>query len=205
MTESILAVAANLLPDLIMLSAQRAPLSIALTAGSANLSYGDLQSGVAQFSHGLMHLGLSRGDRVAIYLDKRFETVIASFGATAAGCVFVPVNPLLKPDQVAHILSDCNVRVLVTSPERLAVLQEVLGRCPDLSEVVVIDSDSTSLSPALSDATWSLIAWRDLLQSPASHRPPRDRHGHGSHSLHLGQHGSSQRRRAVASQHGDGC
>ena len=42
------------------------------------------------------------------------------FGAAAAGGVFVPVNPLLKPEQVAYILADCNVRVLVTSADRLA-------------------------------------------------------------------------------------
>ena len=66
----------------------------------------------------------------AIYLEKRFETVVASFGAPAAGGVFVPVNPLLKPEQVAYILRDCNVRVLVTSPERLALLAPVLARVP---------------------------------------------------------------------------
>ena len=42
----------------------------------------------------------------------------------AAGGVFVPVNPLLKAEQVAYILRDCNVRVLVTSPERLPLLAE---------------------------------------------------------------------------------
>ena len=39
----------------------------------------------------------------------------AAFGAAHAGAAFVPVNPLLKPEQVGHILRDCNVRVLVTS------------------------------------------------------------------------------------------
>ncbi len=77
-----------------------------------------------------MGLGLQRGDRVGIYLEKRFETVIASFGAPAAGGVFVPMNPLLKPEQVAFIASDCDVRVLVTSPERLALLAPVLARLP---------------------------------------------------------------------------
>ena len=44
------------------------------------------------------------------------------FGASAAGGVFVPVNPLLRPQQVGYILDDCGVRVLVTSPERLELL-----------------------------------------------------------------------------------
>ena len=37
------------------------------------------------------------------------------FGAAAAGGVYVPVNPLLKAEQVGYILQDCNVRVLLTS------------------------------------------------------------------------------------------
>ena len=57
--------------------------------------------------------------------------MIASFGAPAAGGVFVPMNPLLKPEQVAFIARDCDVRVLVTSPERLALLAPVLAECPD--------------------------------------------------------------------------
>ena len=51
----------------------------------------------------------ARGERVAIHLEKRIETVVAMFGASAAGGVFVPVNPLLKAKQVAHILGDCEV------------------------------------------------------------------------------------------------
>ena len=80
------------------------------------MNYGELQDAVTRFASGLIVLGLQRGERVAIYLEKRFETVIASFGAPAAGGVFVPLNPLLKAEQVGYILRDCNVRVLVTSP-----------------------------------------------------------------------------------------
>ena len=79
-----------------------------------------LQAAVQGFASGLLQLGLARGERVGIYLEKRPETVVASFGAPAAGGVFVPLNPLLKPEQVGFILQDCNVRVLVTSPERFA-------------------------------------------------------------------------------------
>ena len=126
MTESIL------LPELIACAAARTPSARALTSGQESLTYGELDAGVRQFAAGLMAWGIQRGERVAIYLDKRFETVVASFGAPAAGAVFVPVNPLLKAEQVAFILQDCNVRVLVTSPERLSLLSGVLAECPDL-------------------------------------------------------------------------
>ena len=48
----------------------------------------------------LSGLGVARGDRVAVYLDKRPETIGGIFGASVAGGVFVPVNPALKGSQV---------------------------------------------------------------------------------------------------------
>src|SRR5215510_12541056 len=100
--------------------------------------YQGLATSVGAFRSGVLSLGLARAERIAIYLEKRFETVIACFGAAAAGGVFVPLNPLLKPEQVAYILRDCNVRVLVTSSERLALLSRVLVDCHDLRHVVVV-------------------------------------------------------------------
>ena len=105
----------TLLNELIDISADRAPDALALTAGEQSMCYGDLQSRVRAAASGLIGLGLQRGERVAIYLDKRIETVVASFAAPAAGAVFVPVNPLLKPEQVGYVMRDCDVRVLRSS------------------------------------------------------------------------------------------
>ena len=169
MTES------TLLPELIAVTAHRAPQAIALTNGVSNVNYGDLCAGVNQFASGLLGLGLKRGDRVAIYLEKRFETVIASFGAPTAGAVFVPINPLLKPEQVAFILRDCNVRLLVTSPERLALLKEALADCPDLQHVA-LTGPVPGLLTGQGDVSLTLkanvVSWPDLLNSPlcAGHR-----------------------------------
>jgi acyl-CoA ligase (AMP-forming) (exosortase A-associated) len=117
-------------------AARRTPGAEALVHGERRLDYAALATAVARVSHGLLALGLQRGDRVAVYLEKNVENVTAMFGAAMAGCVFVPVNPLLKPEQVAYILADCNVRVLVTSVERLRLLSAVLHNCPDLHAVV---------------------------------------------------------------------
>ncbi len=137
-------VESNLLHELIVVNAERDSGAIALSSGAESFSYGAIGTQVDQFASGLMALGLERGERVAIYLEKRLETVIASFGAPAAGGVFVPVNPLLKPDQVGFILRDCNVRVLVTSPERLALMKDALAQCHDLRHVVVTDGQGQS-------------------------------------------------------------
>ena len=110
----------------------------ALTFKDVTVTYAQLWREVADFGGGLSALGVRRGDRVAVYLDKRIETVAALFGASASGGVFVPVNPLLKPRQVSYILQDCDVRVLVTSPERLALLEEELEQCKSVEHVVLV-------------------------------------------------------------------
>lgn len=163
MTES------TLLHDLIRRSAHRAGEAPALVYGGRGLTYSALEQRVTAVSNGLLSLGLARADRVGIYLEKRFETVIASFGAPAAGGVFVPMNPLLKPEQVVFIAKDCDVRVLVTSPERLALLAPVLAECPSVRHVVTTERlrEPVALPPGV-----NVLAWDDLLDAPprAGHR-----------------------------------
>jgi acyl-CoA ligase (AMP-forming) (exosortase A-associated) len=148
-----------LLSDLVAAAAERSPDAPALSAADSTLSYAALQDHVARFAAGLRALGVGRGERVAVYLDKRVETVVACFGAAAAGAVFVPVNPLLKAEQVGYILRDCNVRLLVTTPERAALLADELGACPELRHWVL-----TAGGESAAPAPW--MDWRDLLAAP---------------------------------------
>src|SRR5690349_600522 len=117
---------AYLLSHLPKLAAERDPAAPALTSRERTLSYDALANSIDRFASGLIGLGIRRGERVAVYLDKRFETVAAIFGAAHAGAVFVPVNPLLKAAQVVHILRDCNVRAIVTGGERLHAVAPML-------------------------------------------------------------------------------
>lgn len=128
---------ASLLHELIIASALRAGDDPALTAAGQTSTYAQLATTSEAFAGGLAAFGLARAERVAIYLDKRPEFVAATFGTAAAGGVFVPLNPLLKPDQVGYILRDCNVRVLITSAERLPLLASVVASCHDLRQIVV--------------------------------------------------------------------
>ncbi|HEY8855895.1 MAG TPA: acyl-CoA ligase (AMP-forming), exosortase A system-associated, partial [Rugosibacter sp.] len=73
----------------------------------------------------------------------RLETVVACFGTAHAGGLFVPVNPILRAEQVGHILQDCNVAILITSAARLAALEATLANCPALRHIVLTDEVST--------------------------------------------------------------
>jgi len=156
-----------LLHDLPLRSAARKADALALNCQGQALSYGDLAGSIERFGSGLMALGHGRGERIGIFLEKRFEFVTAAFGALAAGGVFVPLNPLLKADQVAYILKDCNVRMLVTSAERLSALMPVLHECPDLRHVTAVGSAPYSRIDGI-----DLVPW-DIFQSEVSNRGHR--------------------------------
>jgi len=157
---------ATLLHELPLLSAQRSPDAPALHDPASTLSYGELARRIGQFASALAALNVQRGERVGIYLDKRVETVVASFGAPAHGAVFVPINPLLKGDQVGHILRDCSVRVLVTSSERLRALEPVLAQCPELDHVIVCGPASERHAAAAS-TRFTVHDWSEVLDAPA--------------------------------------
>ncbi|WP_198119128.1 acyl-CoA ligase (AMP-forming), exosortase A system-associated [Massilia rhizosphaerae] len=151
----------HLIHDSLFETAARTPAAAALAYGDRRCSYAQLAAQVRAVAALLLRAKLEPGARVAVYMEKRIENVAAMFGAAAAGCVFVPVNPLLKPEQVAYILADCNVRLLATTAERLAQLAPVLARCPDLRAVLLADGDAAPASAALPVLAWPAEAGTD--------------------------------------------
>ena len=126
----------NLL-DLVQSATRRTPQAEALVCGDVRLSYLELLTRSRAFGRALSALGITPGERVAIFLDKRIETVVSMLGACAAGCIFVPVNPLLKPDQVARVLRDSGARCLVSTALRARSLAAD-GVAP-VTDVILVD------------------------------------------------------------------
>lgn len=143
----------------------------ALTYKSTTCSYAELWRQVCGFASGLAALGLRRNDRVAVLLDKRIETVVSIFGTAAAGGVIVPVNPLLRPQQVAYILADCNVRVLVTSSDRLAQLDGCVAYDHAIEHVILVDERSSGNGQIDTDGR-AVYRWIPLFASEDA-QPPR--------------------------------
>jgi acyl-CoA ligase (AMP-forming) (exosortase A-associated) len=143
----------------------------ALTFKNTTLSYAQLWHRVSGVAAGLARLGLEREQRVAVFLDKRIETVAAIFATSAAGGAFVPVNPLLRPQQVAYILSDCSVRVLITTSDRLNLLGDALNACSSLAHVLLVDAGPADIA-ALQKPRYMVHQWSQLFES-ADFFPPR--------------------------------
>jgi len=160
----------HLIHDSIFDSAARTPDAEALSHGESRCSYAELAAQVRAVAALLLAQGLEPGARVAVYMEKRIENVAAMFGAAAAGCVFVPVNPLLKPEQVAYILADCNVRLLVTTAERFSQLVPQFAACADLRAVLLAGAAPVAHTSGLPVIDWSGVTAFASVAGPAPHR-----------------------------------
>ena len=94
----------------------------ALVLRGETLNYKDLRDRVARLA-GWLHSAVPEPDaRVASWAAKGELTCLMPLAAARAGLVHVPVNPLLKRAQVAHILADSGASLLIGTPARLATL-----------------------------------------------------------------------------------
>jgi acyl-CoA ligase (AMP-forming) (exosortase A-associated) len=95
----------------------------ALMVGDESLTYNELEQAVGLTAFALLEHGLKPGDRVATWMGKTRLACIIPLAAARAGLVHVPINPVLKHAQAAHILADSGARLLIANRARLDGLQ----------------------------------------------------------------------------------
>ncbi len=127
----------NLTHHLLRSALSRAPDKEAVVQGELRLTYRQIDEMTDRLARALVQAGLQRLDRVGIFLEKSIEEVVALFATSKAGGVFVPINHLLFPQQVEHIVRDCRPSVIVTTRDRLAKLEAVLAE-PGLVRILVV-------------------------------------------------------------------
>jgi acyl-CoA ligase (AMP-forming) (exosortase A-associated) len=106
----------------------------ALVTREGALDYAGLEAAVGRLAAGLRARLPEPGARVASWLPKGRMTALLPLAAARAGLVHVPINPLLKRMQVAHILADSGAALLVSGRARLATLEPGDLPCPALDE-----------------------------------------------------------------------
>jgi acyl-CoA ligase (AMP-forming) (exosortase A-associated) len=139
------------------LTLRGSPESVALADRHGDVSYAELERMVGTMATRLLRLGLKRGDRVATWLGKTRAACLMPLAAARAGLIHVPVNPLLKRAQVAHILADSGATLLITGDQRRNSLLagDTPASCAITAEDALFEGDDVMTS---SDVNPSEIA-----------------------------------------------
>jgi long-chain acyl-CoA synthetase len=116
------------------------------------LSYAELAERAARLAGHLSHtLGLTSGERVALYMGNQVEYLEVLYAALWAGLAVVPINAKLHPSEVVFILGDAGASVLFVSAELAAPLRPLLGPLPALRQVLVPGHDDYAAARAAAD------------------------------------------------------
>jgi amino acid adenylation domain-containing protein len=139
---------AYLLHHLLTRAAAAVPDSMAVVDGNRRLSYADLDRESSRLAHALLDRGVSRGDRVGLYLDKSLESIIGIYAILKAGAAYVPLDPHAPVARLAYILGNCDVRVLLTGREKASTWDELAARHAGLSTLFLLNGDQDPRNPA---------------------------------------------------------
>ncbi|MDQ3000593.1 MAG: acyl-CoA ligase (AMP-forming), exosortase A system-associated [Fibrobacterota bacterium] len=139
----------RVLHDILAAAAAACPEKTAVLHKDDSWTYGGIRSDCGKLADILAANGVRRGDRVAFYMEKRIEKVVAIFGISEAGGVFVPVRWQNLGPQVAHIVADSGTALLITTYARLSLLAEALKDMPTLKTVIAIGKPEEAKGAAL--------------------------------------------------------
>lgn len=96
--------------------------------GRTSWTYGELAGAVARASTLLGNLGLEKGDRIAVQVEKSPEALILYLGCLRGGFVFLPMNTAYRADEVDYLVGNAEPSVIVCDPAREAETREIAAR-----------------------------------------------------------------------------
>jgi len=120
-------------------SAKLFPGKPALVSGNAAISYEIFHEQVKKLANGLIGMGLRKGDRVGLLLEKTPEAIIAFFGATVAGGIVFPIDYNQTLGHVEFMINLTDPSILIIAERFQNLLSHLKSRCPD-EKVIVIGS-----------------------------------------------------------------
>ena len=100
------------------------------------LTFWDLQQQANRLSNSLVAAGVVRGDRVAILLPQRAETIVAHLAVYQLGAISVPLSFLFGPDALLYRLQNSAAKVAFVDPQSLPNLAPIRDKCAALTLVV---------------------------------------------------------------------
>ena len=98
---------------LVAAQAARTPDRAAVTSAGASLTYAELDAESNRLAHHLIRLGVRRGERVAISMERGTALLVAMLAVWKAGAAYVPVDPAWPAERRAGMLMDCAAAVLL--------------------------------------------------------------------------------------------
>jgi acetyl-CoA synthetase len=115
-------------------------------------SFADLKKKSNQAAHFLRALGIQKGERIFIFLERIPELYVILFGGLKLGAIVGPLFAAFGPEAIQDRVQDCGAKIIVTSPDLKARIDTILPVCSTVEVVVIVDRKNTYPHPKMYEA-----------------------------------------------------
>ncbi|MCF7222343.1 non-ribosomal peptide synthetase, partial [Marilutibacter chinensis] len=152
------------------------PESIAVRTADGAASYAELDARIAQIGGRLLAMGVRKGDKVAIHLERSIDLVASIVAVLRIGAVFVPIDPSYPREHIEYTLEDSEAGIVISDSLLSEGLSDFYG--------FVLDLDQLAPEPGAQAPAWASISADDiaylLYTSGSTGRPKGALVGHGA-------------------------
>jgi|TARA_B110000240_G_scaffold118871_1_gene133025 acetyl-CoA synthetase len=146
---------------------------------SLKITYKELHKSVCRFANGLKSKGVSKGDRVTLYMPMIPEAAYAMLACSRIGAVHSVVFGGFSPEALAGRILDCNSHYVITADEGLRGgkiiplkknTDEALKKCPDVKNVFVVNRTNGSVNMKDNRDVW----YHEIISEVSDECPPEE-------------------------------
>ncbi|MCP6760239.1 MAG: amino acid adenylation domain-containing protein [Fischerella sp. CENA71] len=119
------------------------PHNISVIHKKSKLTYRELNQKANQIARLLRKLGVGKGEFIGIFKDRDINFLIAIIAIYKAGGAYVPIDSTYPPSRIKYMLSNSEVRFLLTDYPLLDNLSGLVGNCSQLSSIICLDNVTT--------------------------------------------------------------
>jgi len=143
------------------------------------ITYRELHTEVCKFSNALRERGVSKGDRVCIYMPMIPEAAVASLACTRIGAVHSIVFGGFSPEALKDRILDSDCQVVITADEGprggkpvalKANTDKAVASCPNVHTVVVVQRTGGQVDWDDSKDVW----YHDVMENASADSPPEE-------------------------------
>jgi long-chain acyl-CoA synthetase len=136
----------RLLGEALEFSSGKHPSKTAAIYKGQEFSYANLNESAVNFASHLICAGIKKGDRVAIYMNNSWHCIVAIYGVTLAGGVFLVINPQTKAGKLNYILNDSGARIIVSENMLAHELSSAIEGLKDIIGVILSGDKQTEIN-----------------------------------------------------------
>ena len=139
----------RLLGEALEFSTQKYPDKTVVIYNGNKYNYRLLHEAAKNLAHYLVNSGIKKGDRVAIFLNNSWQTIISIYGITISGGVFLIVNPQTKAEKLNYILNDCEAKMVISENEFFDELSLALKGQESVKHLVIRGNIQTDIKKSV--------------------------------------------------------